>query len=309
MLNFNQLRVFMHVAKNMSFTAAAKELYITQPAVTAHMKALEENCNLKLFRKRGRGIYLTTEGEVLFSCVQKVFDYEKEIENVLVDLLEVKKGILRIGTSKTYAKYIMPFLLKPFLKAYPHIKIHLDEGSSDNMMLSLLSFRNELAIVAKVHEHPEIELTPLSQEELVLIMAPEHHLAKRKSVAVKDLAAEPMIMREEGSATRMKVSGLFAVHGCTPNIQMEAASAEFVKQVVARGEAISFLVRESVAIELKENKLVSRPLRGEKVHLDVSIAHLKRERLSPAARAFLSTLEQMISNEKPILGIRALICS
>lgn len=307
MLNFNQLRVFLHVAQNMSFTAAAKALYITQPAVTAHMKALEESCNLKLYRKQGRSIHLTAEGEVLLSHVQKVFDYERDIESALMDLVEVREGVLRLGTSKTYAKYIMPFLLKPFHKAYPQVKIHLDEGSSNDMMLSLLAFRNELAIVAKVDDHPDVEAAPLSQEELVLIMSPTHRLANQSCVTIGDLANEPIIMREEGSATRKSVNHLFFSHGYTPNIQMETASAEFVKQVVARGEGISFLVREAVALEVQEGKLISLPLRDTKMYLDVTVAHLRREHLSPAAKAFLKSLEHLTDGEKPIKGIRSLI--
>ena len=308
MLNFNQLRVFLHVAKNMSFTAAAKELFITQPAVTAHIKALEESCSLKLFRKQGRRIHLTAEGEALLAHVKKVFEYEKEIENAISNLVEVKEGILRLGTSKTYAKYIMPFLLEPFHRAYPGIRIYLDEGSSNSILHSLKSLKNELAIVARVNDSPDIDTIPLSQEELVLIIPPNHPLVGRESVTIEELADEPVIMREEGSGTRRIVNNLFASHGCTPNIRMETGSAEFVKQVVSRGEGISFLVWEAVAAELKDKKLETLPIQGHTIFLDVSIAHLKNAHLSPAAKAFLKTLEPLVKSKKPIRGIRALLC-
>ena len=108
MLNFNQLRVFYYAAKNLNFTAAANDLFITQPAVSAQMKSFEEFCNLKLFKKRGRRIYLTVEGKSLFEYAARVFKYEKEIENLIDDMRGLKRGILSLGTTKAYARYFMP---------------------------------------------------------------------------------------------------------------------------------------------------------------------------------------------------------
>ena len=99
MLNFNQIRVFYHVAKNLSFTMAAKELFITQPAVTAQIKAFEDYSNLKLYKRRGRNIYLTEAGKTLYHYVRRIFEYEIEIENVIADLNELKRGVLRLGAG------------------------------------------------------------------------------------------------------------------------------------------------------------------------------------------------------------------
>ncbi|OPX41591.1 MAG: LysR family transcriptional regulator, partial [Desulfobacteraceae bacterium 4484_190.3] len=152
MINLNQLRDFYQVAKNLNFSVAANKLYVSQPAVSAQIKLFEDYCNLKLLKKKGRKIYLTDEGEVLYNYAQKIFEYEREIENAIEDMRKLKRGILRLGTTKTYARYFMPFLLSSFHEAYPHIKINLDEGSSLDMIHSLLDFRNELAIIAKIEE-------------------------------------------------------------------------------------------------------------------------------------------------------------
>ena len=118
MLNFNQFRVFYYAAKNLNFTVAAGELFITQPAVTSQIKSFEEFCNLKLFKKRGRRIYLTDEGKSLYAYAAKIFKYEKEIENIIDDMRELKRGILSLGTTKAYARYFMPLIIKtiPILK-------------------------------------------------------------------------------------------------------------------------------------------------------------------------------------------------
>ncbi|MGD8982923.1 MAG: LysR family transcriptional regulator [Desulfobacteraceae bacterium] len=307
MLNFNQLRVFCQTARYLSCTRAAEKLYITQPAVTAQIKLLEDSCNLKLFKKKGRRIFLTDEGKTLYDYAAKVFEYEKEIEDLIDDLKELKRGMLRLGTSKSYARYFMPLLITSFRGAYPHIKIHLDEGSSLDMIHSLLDLRNEVAVIAKVEDNPEICFIPFSREELVLILAPEHPLAKKRYITLAELAREPLIMTERGSATRKLVIALFDDNGISPEILMETGNAEFIKQLVQRGDGVSFIVKEAAAVELQEKKLVAVPIKGQRIFLDVSIAYLKKQRLSPSAQAFLDILLKIAPKEKPDQGIRTIM--
>ena len=307
MINFNQLRVFYQTAKYLSCTRAAEKLYITQPAVTAQLKFLEEFCSLKLFKRKGRNIYLTDEGKTLYDYARKIFEYEKEIEHVIEDMKELKRGVLRLGTSKTYARYFMPFLMTTFHESYSNIKINLDEGSSLDMIHSLLDLRNEVAVIARTADNPDICFIPFSQEELVFLVAPGHRLAQKKSVVFKELVEEPVIMKETGSGTRKLVSELFARNDCVPDVLMETSNAEFIKQLVQRGEGVSFLVREAVVPELREGKLLAVPIHGQKIFLDVSIAYLKDQHLSPPARAFLDILGTLAPADMSPKGIGALM--
>ena len=300
MLNFNQLRVFYHAAKNLNFTSAANELFITQPAVTFQMKAFEEFCNLKLFKKRARRLFLTDEGRALFEYAEKIFKYEKEIENVIDEMKELKRGNLSLGTTKAYARYFMPLMLSTFPKNYLNIKIQLNEGSSLDMTRSLLDFKIEVAVVAKAGELPEVDFFPFSKEEMAVIVAPGHHFTKRKSIIFADLAKEPFIMKEKGSGTRKLVEQLFSNENCTPDILMETSNTEFIKQLVQRGEGVSLLVKEAVAAEIEQKKLVEVPLRGRKMFLDVSIAYLKGQVLSPPASAFVDTLRNLKSEDEDL---------
>ena len=303
MLNFNQFRVFYYAAKNLNFTAAAGELFITQPAVTAQIKSFEEFCNLKLFKKKGRRIYLTDEGRSLYNYAAKIFKFEKEIEAVIDDMRELKRGILSLGTTKAYARYFMPLMITTFHQNYPQIKIQLNEGSSLDMIHGLLDFKIEVAIIAKAEDNPEVHFFPFSQEEMTLIVAPRHPLTKKKKISFADLADVPFIMKEKGSGTRKLVEELFDIEGCTPDILMETSNTEFIKQLVQRGEGVSFVVKEAVAAELKEKILTTVPLRGPKVYLDVSIAYLKDQVLSPPARAFVDTLIGLKSEDMHPMGI------
>jgi DNA-binding transcriptional LysR family regulator len=293
MINLNQLRVFYEAARSGSFTSAARKLCITQPAVTAQIKAFEDQCNLKLFKKKGRSLYLSEEGSTLFEYARKIFEYEREVEDVIEEMRKLKRGTLRLGTSKAYARYFMPFLISSFREAFPHIKVHLDEGSSLDIIHSLLELKNEVAVIARVEEDPNVTFLPFKRDRLVLILAPAHSMARKKSVTVEDLVNQPMIMKEMGSGTRKQVNELFTKKDLTPNVLMETSNTEFIKELVQRGEGISFLVEEAVAAEVREKRLVAVSVAGEEPFLDVNIAYLKDQRLSHPARAFVDMLRKM----------------
>ncbi|MFO7783781.1 MAG: LysR substrate-binding domain-containing protein [Thermodesulfobacteriota bacterium] len=303
MINLNQLRVFYHAARHQNFTRASEDLHITQPGVTAQARLFEEACNLVLFKKKGRRVFLTDEGRMLYEYARKIFEIEQELEAAVEDLRKLKRGVLRLGTTKAYARYFMPALITGYHKQYPNIRIILDEGSSRDMTRSLLDFRNEIAVIARAEDHPEVAFTPFSQEELVLIIPPGHPWTQRKSVRIEELALEPIIMKDIGSGTRRVINGLFTQSGYEPNILMETSNTEFIKDLVHRGEAVSFLVRESVAAELQAGRVGSVPLEGRHLTLDVSIAHLKDQRLSPAAKAFLDILHGLTTAGTPYQGI------
>ena len=307
MLNLNQLRVFYHAAKNLNYTVAASELFITQPAVTAQMKAFENACNLKLFRKKGRNLILTDEGRTLYGHAEKIFKYEIEIESAIADMHELKRGVLSLGTTKAYARYFMPLMLTTFHESYPDIKIQLYEGSSLEMTTGLLDFKNEVAVIARAADLPEVNFFPFSKEEMAVIVAPGHHLTGKGSVSFKDLAEEPFIMKEIGSGTRKLVEQTFEKANCKPDILMETSNTEFIKQLVQRGDGISIVVKEAVASELKEGKLAQLPLKNPQIYLDVSIAYLKDHPLSPPARAFVDTLTKLRAEEIDPMGIGAMM--
>jgi DNA-binding transcriptional LysR family regulator len=201
----------------------------------------------------------------------------------------------------------MPFLLTGFRDAYPQIKIHFDEGSSREMIHSLLDLKNEIVIIARAEDHPNVAFIPFSQEELVLILPPNHRLADKDGIVFEQIAEEPIIMKDPGSGTRKLVDELFAKNNCTPNILMETGDAEIIKLLVQHGEGISFLVKEAVAVELQERKLVTIPLKKHSIFLDVSIAYLKKQPLSPPAQAFLKSLENLGTKKMRFQGMGALM--
>jgi len=297
MLNFNQLRTFYHAAKSQNFTQAANELYITQPAVTAQIKSLESICKLTLFRKKGRNLHLTYEGRVLYDHVCKIFEYEKAIEKAINGMLNLTEGRLRIGTTKTYARFLMPSLISHFHKVYPNIKIVVNEGPSQEMILELLQLKSDVAVVSKGVNKEEVSYIPFRREELRLIVSPAHPLAAWKRVSFEQVSREPILMKELGSGTRQAVDELFEARKCVPNILMESGNIELIKQLVMQGEGVSFLVGVAVAREIAEKKLATIELKGHRPSVDVHIVYLKNQPLSPPARALVDMLEQLRTND------------
>ncbi len=307
MINLNQLRAFYQVAKCQNVSIAAENLFVSQPAVTAQVKLFEENCGLKLFKKKGRNLHLTDEGKTLYKYARKIFEYERKIEDAVGQMKELKQGVLRLGSARTYARYFMPLLLTGFREAYPNIKIHLDEGSSREMIHSLRELKNEVVIIARVEDNPDISFIPFSREEVVLLLSPDHRLARKKSLVFEQLAQEPIILKDHGSGTRRLVDELFIQNSCTPNVLIETEDAEIIKLLVQHGEGISFLVREAVSVELQAKKLATVPIKDQNIFLDVSIAHLKNQPLSPPAKAFLTSMKNLGTKEMRFQGMGALM--
>ncbi len=294
MINLNQLRIFYHAARNLSFTVAARELFITQPAVTAQVKSFEDHCNIKLFRKKGRGLVLTDEGQTLYGHAIRVFEYEREIEQAIEDMQKLKRGMLRVGATKAYTLYIMPYLVQAFHLLHPHVMINVNEGSSTDLIQNLIDLKIEVALIATPENRPELKFIPVAREEIMAIVAACHPLAKKEFLTLKDTTREPIIMKQAGSGTRRVIDRFCAEHHCTPNILMETSNDGLIKEMVKRGEGISFLVKPLFTAELEDHQIVALPIEGTRLWMDVSIAYLGMQPLSTTAQAFIDMVIDMV---------------
>jgi DNA-binding transcriptional LysR family regulator len=303
MLNLNQLRSFYEVAKSLNFSIAAENLSVSQPAVTKQIKSFESFWNLRLFAKRRGKIHLTEEGKKIFIYASRIFELEMQLEEAISGLQNLKQGSLRIGTTKTYARHFMPILLTPFQKTYPDIIIELDEGSSLEMSRSLLDFKNSIALVAKVEDHPDILFTPIMLEEVVLVMAPDFHLSGRDEIPFKELAGEPIVMKEVGSGTRKIVEQCASDEKMGLNIIAQTSNMEFIKQLIRQKRALSFVVKSAVEKELASGELLSVPIRGHSFVLDVFVATLRDYDLPHPTKIFLEYITSTTQSKDMPTGI------
>ncbi len=288
--SLNSLLVFHEVSKHKSFSKAAEGLFISQPAVTKHIKDLELKLGLGLIQRRGGGFALTEAGEILFKHTHKISSHLLEIENALGNLKKDHHGVLKIGTTESYSKCLMPKLLSGFQTFHPSIKITLEVGNSEEIEKSLLDYKNDLGLIGVVKASSKFELVPFLKEELVLIVSPNHPLGKRKAVSLKEIEGYPFIIRAKGSTTRRILFHAFEEFDIHPSLLIEAGSSEFIKQWVSEGKGISIIVKRIVEDEEKRGVLKNIPL-AEKIYLEVGLLYLKGEKFNPTIKTFVHFVE------------------
>ncbi len=288
--SLNSLLVFHEVSKHKSFSKAAEGLFISQPAVTKHIKDLELKLGLGLIQRRGGGFALTEAGEILFKHTHKISSHLLEIENALGNLKKDHHGVLKIGTTESYSKCLMPKLLSGFQTFHPSIKITLEVGNSEEIEKSLLDYKNDLGLIGAVKASSKFELVPFLKEELVLIVSPNHPLGKRKAVSLKEIEGYPFIIRAKGSTTRRILFHAFEEFDIHPSLLIEAGSSEFIKQWVSEGKGISIIVKRIVEDEEKRGVLKNIPL-AEKIYLEVGLLYLKGEKFNPTIKTFVHFVE------------------
>jgi DNA-binding transcriptional LysR family regulator len=290
-LNLNQLKMFYISGKKQSFSAAAEELLLTQPAVTMQVRQLEAYFNLQLFHRHGKRIELTEAGKILFRHAQKIFDQAALAERAIWEFTDMEAGTLKIGTTKTYAKHLMPSLISAYQERYPGIHVILSEGSSAEIAGSLIVQKNEVGLIAKASYPPQLKVISYRREELVLILGRNHPLTRLRKISLKELAREPLILREKGSGTRDIILEKYREARVKPPILTEADNVDFIKELVETGKGISFVVGSALRDELKRRTLKTRTLAEGPIFLNADIVYLKNRSLSPSAQAFLKLLQ------------------
>lgn len=288
--SLNSLLVFHEVAKHKSFSKAAEGLFISQPAVTKHIRSLESKVGIGLIQRGRGGFALTEAGKVLFKHTQKISSHLMEIENALGNFQKDHYGLLKIGTTESYSKCLMPRLLSGFQTSFPFIKIALDVGNSEEIEKNLITYRNDLALIGITKVSSKFESIPFLKEELVLIVSPTHSLAKRQAVSLGEIERYPLIISAKGSTTRKILLQAFKELNIYPSLLIEAGSSEFIKHWVSEGKGVSVIVKRIVEEEEKREVIKTVPLM-EKIVLEVAFLYLKEERSNPAIKTFVNYID------------------
>lgn len=284
-VTLRMLRVFAAVARQSSVTAAAKELHLTQPAVTMQVKELERSCGAPLFERLGRRIYLTEAGRELAACAANVTENLRETQERLDALRGLKKGLLKLGAVST-AQYFAPALLAAFTRLHSDVNVRFSVGNREETVRHLAENEIDLAIMGRPPREIETLAEPFARHPLIIIAAPSHPLAGKRRVPLKKLESERFLIREEGSGTRASMERVFAQAQLTYQASMEMNSNETIKQTVIAGMGISFISAHTVGLELKARKLAALDVVGLPVVRDWFVIHRKDKRLSPIAAAF-----------------------
>jgi DNA-binding transcriptional LysR family regulator len=296
-INLNHLRIFYHAAKEKNLTKAAEALFVTQPAVTMQIKALEQYLEVPLFRKRGKFLELTEEGSVLYAYAERIFNVVDEMEHTLKGFASLTHGSLVIGTTRSFARHLMPGLLSRYQENFPGIKVSLEVGSSSEIAESVGAFKYDLGIIGKIPLPSKVKAIPFKPEEFCVVASPYHPLAKKGKVSWKELEKESIIIREPGSGSRHLMLSFLASHDVTPSVLLEAGSVEFIKEYVIQGRGISFLYKPEIEREAEMGLLKPLELVEGPIYIETIIVVPEGVTLSSASKAFLALVNTLLPHQ------------
>jgi DNA-binding transcriptional LysR family regulator len=288
-VTLRQMRVFAAVARHLSFTRAARELHLTQPAVSQQVKLLEQEVGLPLFEQIGRKVQLAPAGAELLRYANQAIELLREAGEALAAMRGLKRGVLKLGAVST-AKYFAPSLLSAFTPAYPEVTIKFGVGNREEIIKQMAANEIDLVIMGRPPRELDTIAEPFAKHPLVLICSPEHPLAGKRRIQLKQLSTEQFLIREEGSGTRASMEHVFRERSVPFHVSMEVSSNETIKQAVMAGMGISFISAHTVGLELAAGKLAILDVVGLPIIRDWYVIHLREKRLSPIAAAFRSFL-------------------
>ncbi|WP_374481169.1 LysR family transcriptional regulator [Zoogloea sp.] len=291
-----RLQVFHAVARHGSFTRAAEALFMTQPAVTFQIKQLEEQFNTRLF-DRGHGrVVLTAAGELVMAYAERILGLSEELESRVSELTDELSGVLHLGTSTTIAGYWLPYLLEGFKRRYPRVIPRVSVGNSQLIESRVMDRNLDVGLIEIVTEQQSLDRRGAGQDELQLIVAPDHMLARELSVRAEQIAPHPLIHREPGNAIRDLVDQFFASAGIPYedlNVTAELGSLSSVKHLVAQGFGVAIASKAAIQSAVKAGRLVGIPLEP-RLHTPLEVILLKDKFRSRLVNTFADFVTEEI---------------
>ena len=284
-----QLKVFEAVARHRSFSRAAEELHLTQPAVSTQVGKLAEHAGLPLFEQVGKKIHLTAAGEQMLLSSREIIQKFQEAEEAMAQFKGVSGGRLHVSVISA-GDYFFPRLLVQFAQRHTGVTFNFVVCNREELLAQLKENRTDLAVMVRPPEDPEMFAEAFAPHPYVIVAPPDHPLARTPRIPAARIAREPFVVREKGSDTWNSMVEAFGNHLPGVNIAMEIRSTETIKQAVMAGMGVSFLSAHTVSRELQAGSLAVLDVQGFPLMLNWYVVHLRTKRLPPVAQAFKNFL-------------------
>ncbi|ALG68152.1 LysR family transcriptional regulator [Beggiatoa leptomitoformis] len=288
-MTLRQLTLFKSVAEHLSFTRAAVEMCLTQPAVSIQIKQLEGHVGMPLFEQIGKRIFLTDAGRELYAACQDIFSRIETLDMSLNELQGSIKGRLKLAVVTT-ATYFTPHLFNRFLRQYPEVNIRLNVTNRNSILERLANNEDDLVIMGQVPEHLNVQSHQFLENPLVVLAPANHPLVNEKNIPISRILQETFLVRELGSGTRLAMERYFEGVELGLKVGMELGSSEAIKQGVIAGLGISVLSRHTLTLELATGIIKLLDVEGFPQMRYWYIVHLSEKKLSLVARTFLDFL-------------------
>jgi DNA-binding transcriptional LysR family regulator len=292
-MDLHRLEVFCKVYELRSFSRGGKACMLSQPTVSEHIRYLETFLDVQLFDRLGREVVPTRAGEILYAYARRMLNLRREATRTLELYRGKMSGELELGGSTIPGQYILPSLIGKFKQTFTDIRIKLVIADTMNITNMVLESSLELGVVGARIKNSKLEFDQLFDDELILVISPNHQWAERSSISLNELAYVPFIMREQGSGTRMMMLQILEQADFDPqrlNVVAEMGSTDAIRQAVKADVGVSILSRRAVADDLNFRKLRQIPIKNISFtrHFYL-VTHKKRSR-SPLGEAFVAFL-------------------
>ncbi len=303
-LDLHRLNVFYTVVNEGTLSKAGERLFMSQPAISAHIKALEQQLGVRLFDRIGRRSVVNKAGELLYKKAEELFTVADDLKACMEDLRGVSNGRLTIGVSMDW-QYRLPRALGRFKQEYPGVELSMEIGDSDRIEKMVMERSLDVGFVVNESSRAELASEHVAADELVPICSANHRLAGRKKLAVSELADEKFVVRESDSATRRLTDELLERHELDHNISMEMGSNEAIKSAVMTGEGIGIVSKQALESELHGGLIAILDAPDLKAPLNLYIVYHTQRKTTLTQTAFMEMVTSNGLLSEPLLGFAA----
>jgi DNA-binding transcriptional LysR family regulator len=301
-MEIGQVEAFLAVGTFGGFRRAADALRVTQPAISARIKALEASLGVSLFDRSQSGFALSAAGRAFRPHAEQLLRAVADARQAVHDLRPASGGALQLAAALSICTYLLPDVLKNFQAAHPKTMITVRSGHSKEILEMVLAGEAEIGLARSLN-HPEVETLSLRDDPLLLVVAPHSALARARRATLNDIASQPLIFFDRGSSDWTLTHGLFRRAGLVPNVVLEVETIETAKRMVERGMGLAFLPHLAVARELRRRRLIAVTLTdAEALSRSLDVIHPRQRPLSPEALALLKSLRAALTDAPPPRG-------
>lgn len=292
-MDIRQLKLFCRIVERHSFSLAAEDMHITQPAASLQVRSLERELKTRLLDRSTRDIIATDSGEILYRRARAMLELDERARTEIGNLGELIGGKISVGSSTGPGEHILPELMARFKESNPAVLISLWVAGTKEVIERVIAREFEVGIVGALAHQREIVVKPLARDEIVVVCSPKHRWANGSPVSFDELLAEPHVLQQQGAGVRSVVEEHLRARGVSLdslNVALEMGLNESAKHAVMAGGGVTFMSRFAVRTEVEHGTLTIVPVRDFQILRDFYYIHSRHKMLSKAAEAFLAYL-------------------
>jgi DNA-binding transcriptional LysR family regulator len=301
-MDFDQLETFIEVARHLSFSRAAEKRFRTQPAISAQIRALEEEVGVKLLDRSGGKVAVTAPGKVFLRYAEEAIQARRSVVNSLAEMEQVPRGEIVLAANEGTCLHILPEVFAEFKKQYPSVGIMVNRSEHKQVLELIVDNSVDFGIVSLPVPDRRLTTVPIHRDELVMIVSPKHPLAKKKGVTLAQAGEYPLLLPKAGR-TRDALDQLFGDRHIKTTVSMELDSSELLKRFVAADVGVGFIARSNVQEDILAGVLTAIPLSDAQIRRDLALVYRKDKALSRAALAFIE-IAVRLKNPQPAASSR-----